>query len=118
MTAIDDACGGALAALIGAAAVRVAYRAAGLELSLMAVPGRSQYEVDRGSGIERFETADWIFAAADLADHEPLPGDQIARVDGGAVRVYEVLSPAGAAPWQWHAARAGLRVHTKLVESG
>jgi hypothetical protein len=104
----------------------VTYRRGALTCPLAATFGRSLLLVGDehgGSRVERTEK-DFVFAAADLVlagqPAEPARGDQILEPQDpaapGPVLVWEILAPAGEAPWRYHDGfRATVRVHAKYV---
>ena len=99
----------------------VTYRRGEDSIEVAATVGKTVFEIDDGYGaIERFESRDFLIAAADLALNgepvEPQAGDIIAETVGGGTLVYEVLAPGKEPCWRWSDPyRRTLRVHTKQV---
>jgi len=95
----------------------ITYRRGEQEVSLAATVGRSEFEIERETGvIVSFESRDYIFRATDLvlggATVEPADGDRI--VEAG--RIYEVLAPGDHPAWRWSDPfRTAFRVHTKYI---
>jgi hypothetical protein len=87
-----------------------------------AAVGRTVFEIDDGYGaVERWESRDFLIAAADLvlagAAVLPAAGDRIRDEQDGRTFVYEVMAPGKDPPWRYSGPyRTTLRVHTKLVE--
>jgi len=99
----------------------VTYRRGDYSLEVAATVGRTVFEIDDGYGaIERFESRDFLIAAAELAVNgqpfEPSSGDLIAETVGQATFVYEVLAPGKEPCWRYSGPyRRTLRIHTKQV---
>ena len=95
----------------------VTYRRGELEVSLAATVGRSEFEIERETGvIVSFESRDYIFRVSDLVlggeTVEPLAGDCI--VEAG--RIYEVMAPGDRPAWRWSDPfHTAFRVHTKHI---
>jgi len=100
----------------------VTYRRGDDSLEVAATVGRTVFEIDDGYGaIERFESRDFLIAAAELAlngqPFEPASGDLIAETVGQQTLVYEVLAPGKEPCWRYSDPyRRTLRVHTKQIE--
>ena len=99
----------------------VTYRRGDYSLEVAATVGRTVFEIDDGYGaIERFESRDFLIAAAELAVNgapfEPQTGDLIAETVGQQTLVYEVLAPGKEPCWRYSDPyRKTLRIHTKQV---
>ena len=100
----------------------VAYARGANHVTVLAGIGKTDYEVDDGSGaIIQFTTRDYLIVAADLvlsgSRIVPAPGDRITETIAGTARVYEVMAVAPAPCWTWHdqAAQITRRIHTKEV---
>jgi hypothetical protein len=99
----------------------VRYRRGEDSIEVAATVGKTVFEIDDGYGaIERFESRDFLIAAADLAlsgeYFEPQAGDIIAETVGQQTLVYEVLAPGKEPCWRYSDPyRRTLRVHTKQV---
>ena len=102
----------------------VTYRRDDSSLEVAATVGRTVVEIDDGYGaIERFESRDFLIAAAELAINsqpfEPAAGDLIAETVGQQTFVYEVLAPGKEPCWRYSDPyRKTLRIHTKQVDAG
>ena len=101
----------------------IVYRRGNETVSLVAVIGRTLFEVDDGFGIlTNVESRDFLVRAADLVlDLSPtLPerGDRIEETVGTTTFVYEVMAP-GKEPHVRYSDpyRKTLRIHTKQVET-
>jgi hypothetical protein len=102
----------------------VLYCRADDSVEVPATVGKTVFEVDDGYGaIERFESRDFLIAAAELAldgeQVQPQPGDRInetAGVLGEKTLVYEVMAPGREPCWRWSDPfRRTLRIHTKQI---
>ena len=104
--------------LLAAAGIRVTYARGDANVTVLAVPGSTQYAESTGAGyIETSQTRDYLILATDLKiGGEPvLPerGDTITENVNGVDMVYPVASPGGdrlygyADPY-----RQVLRIHT------
>ena len=102
----------------------VTYRRREDSLEVAATVGKTVFEIDEGYGaIERFESRDFLIAAAELAlngtPFEPQAGDLIAETVGQQTLVYEVLAPGKEPCWRYSDPyRRTLRIHTKQVDVG
>jgi hypothetical protein len=91
------------------------------QVPLQAMIGRTEFEIDDGSGIvERFESRDFLIQADDLvlggSATLPEPGDRILESDGAQIFAYEVMAPGDQACWKYSDPfRKLLRIHTKHV---
>lgn len=105
-------------AMASSEGVTVVYARGATELSITAVPGRSNWEREEADGaIVHADTVDWFIAKADLgALDEPADGDTI-TYDG---RVFTLMSPSSENPWRWcdGANRSRYRVHTRQTGTG
>lgn len=110
-----------LAAIRNAAGVAVVYRRGVHEVQVVAVPGRSEYEVDDGHSIVKSHSRDYLIAAADLVLNGervlPKRGDEVVEpCPDGVARTHQVLGPQRGAEFDWSdSARTQLRIRTKLV---
>lgn len=93
-------------------------------LAVNATVGATDFEeIDSEGRITERRGRDFIVAAADLdfgaGPVDPRAGDQIRQTDkSGTVHVYEVSSPGGRPPWQWHDRyHQRRRIHTRYVKS-
>jgi hypothetical protein len=99
----------------------VVYQRGAAQVALRATIGKTEFEIDDGSGIvERIQSRDYLIQAADLvlggSETLPLPGDQIHETQGDTVFVYEVMSPGKEPCWRYSDPfRKLLRVHAKYV---
>lgn len=90
----------------------------GAQVQVAATVGRTTFEIDDGYGVvEKWESRDFLIAAADLvlgdATATPQRGDRIA--DGG--KVYEVMAPGKEDCFRKSDPYGvTLRIHTKQVE--
>ena len=91
------------------------------QVTVQATIGKTEFEIDDGSGIvERIQSRDYLIQAADLvlggSETLPLPGDRIHETQGGTTFVYEVLSLGKEPCWRYSDPfRKLLRVHAKYV---
>ena len=96
----------------------VTYRRDGLDpVTLLATPGKTEFEVtDRYEMAFVEHSADFIVAAHDLG-LTPQRGDQITRGNGD---IHEVMRPDGNGDVYRHADHAGsqLRIHTRRISRG
>ena len=99
----------------------VMYRRGEESLEVAATVGRTVFEIDDGYGaIERFESRDFLIAAAELSVNgqpfEPATGDLIAETVGQQTLVYEVLAPGKEPCWRYSdPQRRMMRIHTTFV---
>lgn len=109
---------GPIAALFGES---IAYSNATHSATLTARVGSTTWEIDRGGPtLEKWEARDYVFAAAALVLNGvavlPAKGHKIRETIGGAVNVFEVMSPAGEPEWRYdNPEKTDIRVHTKFV---
>ena len=91
------------------------------QVTVLATVGRTEFEIDDGSGIvQRIQSRDYLIQAADIviggSETLPVPGDRIHETQGDTTFVYEVLAPGNEPCWRYSDPhRKLLRVHTKLV---
>lgn len=102
------------------AARDVVYRRGGQEVTVRAVIGRKDFEVDAGESRLYFRSNDFLIHRADLIlDGEatlPERGDQIIVDFGSGPVTFEVLPGDGIQPWEFSDSfEKLLRVHTKKV---
>lgn len=96
---------------------QVVYTRGAASITLTATLGRSEFEqVGDAVGLVRYESRDFLIAAADLvlASGAVLPaeGDRITW----AGQIYEVMAPGGAPAWRHcDPYNKRLRIHTKCV---
>jgi len=99
----------------------VVYQRGALQASVQATIGKTEFEIDDGSGvIQRFESRDYLIQTADLvlggAQTLPVAGDRILETVGDQVLVYEVLAPGNEPHFRFSDPfRKLLRVHSKHV---
>jgi hypothetical protein len=99
----------------------VTYRCGDDSLEVVATVGKTVFEIDDGYGaVERFESRDFLIAAAELALDgqlfEPQTGDIIAETIGGETLVYEVLAPGKEPCWRYSDPyHRTLRIHAKQI---
>lgn len=102
-------------------AASVAYSRGAESITISATIGRTVFEqADEYGVLHPIEARDFIVRAEDLVlsggPALPKAGDQIRETDGGAVQVYEVMSPGSEPPWRYSDLyRRSLRIHTKHV---
>lgn len=99
-------------------AEEVLYARGAFEATPKAVIGRTEFNLDDGSGaIDRFETVDFLIRAAEIvldgAETFPARGDTITH----AGITYTVDAPPGQEVWQHDGFRDMLRIHTWQRES-
>ena len=91
-------------------------------VEVQATIGKTEFEVDKGTGIlQRIESRDFLILAADLIlagqEIEPQRGDRIRETCGDKVYVYEVLAPENEDCWRHSDPfKKTLRIHTKQVD--
>ena len=92
-------------------------------VTVNATVGRTEFEIDDGSGVlQRIEARDFLIAAGDLvlAGQAALPqrGDRIKESQNGTVYVYEVMAPGQEPHYRFSDPyRKLLRIHTKQVDT-
>jgi hypothetical protein len=100
----------------------VTYCRANNSVQVAATVGKTTFDIDDGYGVvERWESRDFLIAAADLVLDGiavlPAAGDRIREVQDGRTFVYEVLAPGKEPCWRYSDPyRMTLRIHTKQVE--
>lgn len=94
------------------------------EATVQATVGRTLLKLtDAGGGVQMVWTdRDYLVAAADLeaagVTMPPRRGQKVRETVGGAVQVYELLTPGAEPVWRWaDPHRTLVRVHTKYVGS-
>jgi len=118
----NDLVTGLMNTLQGFAGQTVTYHRGDASVSVTAVPGRSEYEVDTEYGIERSYARDFIVEAADLiisgSTITPQRGDLIKQTVGDDVLVFEVMAPAsGVDCYNLDQTGTSTRIHTKQVDT-
>ena len=92
-------------------------------VEVQAAVGRTEFEVDNGTGIlEKVESRDFMIRASDLVldGSAVLPerGDRVREESDGVTYVYEVMAPGREPCWRYSDPyRRALRIHTKLVDT-
>lgn len=106
--------------LKAAAGTTITYTRGNTDSEIVATIGRSTFEQQNQSGVlERWESRDYLIAAADLPFGDPQRGDQITETHGGELVTYEVSSPRGVPEWHYgDAFRSIVRVHAVQTEAG
>ena len=106
--------------LKAAAGTTITYTRGNTDAEIVATIGRSTFEQQNQSGVlERWESRDYLIAAADLPFGDPQRGDQITEPQGGELVTYEVSSPRGVPEWHYgDAFRSIVRVHAVQTEAG
>lgn len=106
--------------LKAAAGTTITYTRGNTDAEIVATIGRSTFEQQNQSGVlERWESRDYLIAAADLPFGDPQRGDQITETQGGELVTYEVSSPRGVPEWHYgDAFRSIVRVHAVQTEAG
>lgn len=103
------------------AAVDVIYVRGIESVPVKATIGKTEFEVDDGSGvILRIQSRDYLIHAADLqlggSASLPLAGDRIRETQGSQTFVYEVTAPGNEPHYRFSDPfRTLLRIHTKHV---
>jgi hypothetical protein len=103
------------------ASVQVVYQRGALQITVQATIGKTEFEIDNGSGIiQRFQSRDYLIQTADLKPGGiptlPVAGDRIRETVGDQVLVYEVLAPGDEPHFRFSDPfRKLLRIHTKHV---
>jgi len=99
MTSISQTLNDSFASLQGLAGVSVTYTRNTRAVTLTAVPGSTDFEVDTGDIIETMQSRDFLILASELilGGFATLPkrGDTIREVIGGVETTYNVRAPAG-----------------------
>ena len=118
----SDLVTGLLSTLQGSLGQAVTYHRGASSVSVTAVPGRSDYEVDTEYGVERSVTRDFIIEAADLVIGgsviTPQRGDQVKQTVGSDVLVFEVMPPAdGVDCYNLDQTGTSCRVHARQVDT-
>ena len=105
--------------LKAAAGTTITYTRGNTDSEIVATIGRSTFEQQNQSGVlERWESRDYLIAAADLPFGDPQRGDQITETQGGELVTYEVSSPRGVPEWHYgDAFRSIVRVHAVQTEA-
>ena len=91
-------------------------------VEVQATIGKTDFEVDNGTGIlQRIESRDFLILAADLVlagqAIEPQRGDRIRETSGDKVYIYEVLAPENEDCWRHSDPfKKTLRIYTKQVD--
>ena len=99
----------------------VIYQRDGEQISIKATIGKTEFEIDDGSGIlQRIQSRDFLIQAADLVlagvTTLPVAGDRIRETQGTQTFVYEVLAPGNEPHYRFSDPfRKLLRIHTKHV---
>ena len=100
----------------------VTYHRGADSVEVQATIGKTDFEVDNGTGIlQRIESRDFLILAADLIlagqEIEPQRGDRIRETCRDKVYVYEVLAPENEDCWRHSDTfKKTLRIHTKQVD--
>jgi hypothetical protein len=103
------------------ASVDVIYQRENEQISVKATIGKTEFEIDDGSGvIQRVQSRDFLIHAADLilggVAALPVAGDRIRETQGSQTFVYEVLAPGNEPHYRFSDPfRKLLRIHTKHV---
>lgn len=122
MSSFADQLAGGLAAIRAATGTTIVYQGEGDSITIEnASKGRSTFQTDQGFGILRFETTDWMFAAASLVlngiQTTPARGHKIIETIDAVDFTYDVSIPGGTQQaWGYSdPGRTQLRVNTVLV---
>lgn len=105
------------------AGTEVIYLRSADEVTVQAVVGRTEFEIDNGAGGHlHIQSRDYLIQTADLvlANEPVLPqaGDEIRETRGNKTFVYEVLAQGGEPQYRFSDSfRKLLRVHTKHVRT-
>jgi hypothetical protein len=103
------------------ASTEVLYTRGADQVTVNATIGKTEFEVDDGSGLlQRVQSRDYLIQAADLqlggSPTLPLAGDRIRETVGDKTYVYEVMAPGKEPCYRFSDPfRRLLRIHTKLV---
>lgn len=105
--------------------IPVVYRRGALQVSLVAIPGRRNFDVQTESGVLYIRSDDFLIARGDLIlggqETEPARGDFIdADISGsGKVATFEVMPEAALPAWEWRGPyQSEYRIHTKRTRDG
>lgn len=91
------------------------------QVTVQATIGKTEFEIDDGSGIiVRSQSRDFLIQATDLqlggVETLPVAGDQIRETQGLNTFVYEVMAPGNEPPYRYSDPfRKLLRIHSKHV---
>ena len=103
------------------ASQQVIYVRGNQQVEVSATIGRTEFEIDDGSGIvQRLISRDYLIQATDLilAGNQviPQPGDLIRETQGSSVMVYEVMTPGNEQHYRYSDPFGKLlRIHSKHV---
>lgn len=105
------------------ASTAIVYSRGVATVSVSAVVGRTERELNDGTGaVHRWTARDYLILATDLVLSgnvtEPQEGDRISEtMPDASVRVHEVRGAfGGSAPWEWSdPAQTTLRIHTAYL---
>jgi len=92
-------------------------------VEVQAAVGRTEFEVDNGTGVlEKVESRDFLIRASDLVldgtTVKPERGDRVREESDGVTYVYEVMAPGRFPEAHWSGrSRLTWRIHTKLVDT-
>jgi hypothetical protein len=123
MTIAAQACAAGILAARSVFGVPITYYDGDRNVDLVALRGRSAFEVLTAAGqIDSYESDDFICLAADLVIDGtpvlPIVGAVVQIAAGGGYEKYEVLKLPGKKPYTLDPTRTVLRIHTKLVSGG
>ena len=99
----------------------VTYQRGADQVEVQATIGKTEFEVDDGSGIiQRFQSRDYLIQTDDLQlggqATLPVAGDRVRETVGDQTFVYEVLAPGNEPHFRYSDPfRKVLRIHTKHV---
>ena len=99
----------------------VTYNRGVASVAVLATTGKTDFEqTDEYGVVHRFESRDFLIAAADLVISEveitPRSGDRIEEEQSGATVTYEALTAGPLPPYEYSdSQRLTYRVHTKQV---
>ena len=105
------------------ASVDVVYERGAEQVPLKATIGKTEFELDDGSGVVvRIQSRDYLIHAADLqlsgSPTLPVAGDRIRETQGDKTFVYEVMAPGNEPHYRYSDTfRKLLRIHSKYVAS-
>ena len=105
------------------ASVDVVYERGAEQVPLKATIGKTEFELDDGSGVVvRIQSRDYLLHAADLqlngSPTLPVAGDRIRETQGDKTFVYEVMAPGNEPHYRYSDTfRKLLRIHSKHVAS-
>ena len=103
------------------ASVDVVYERGAEEVPVKATIGKTEFELDDGSGVVvRIQSRDYLIHAADLqlsgSPTLPIAGDRIRETQGDKTFVYEVMAPGNEPHYRYSDPfRKALRIHTKHI---